>query len=43
MMVLKKIGLYSAYDVKQYDIYNDGLEIIELYKPYIDELMMVLK
>ena len=40
---LKNIELYSAYDVKQYDIYNDGIVIIEKYNDYMGELAMVLK
>ena len=42
-MVLKKIGLYSAYDVKRYGIYNDGIVIIEKYNDYMGELMMVFE
>ena len=42
-MVLKKIELNSAYDMKQYDIYNDGIVIIEKYNDYMGELTVVLK
>ena len=35
---LEKRGLYSAYD-----IYNDGIVIIEKNNDYTGELMMVLK
>ena len=40
---LEEKGLHSAYDVKQYNIYNDDIVIIEKYNDYIGELMMVLK